>query len=96
MIQQLGPTAVKRWAVEFQIEAADREALLRRLGSKYGVGPVSHPKKDAWMRGALGRDLTRREVSGDAREVLRRWLLGAWSDVDAVEGMLRAAFGGSN
>jgi energy-coupling factor transporter ATP-binding protein EcfA2 len=59
------------------ITRGPREVILRRLGSKYGAGPIADPRKEPWIRGFVGRELPWAEISDDAKDVLRRWLLGA-------------------
>jgi AAA domain, putative AbiEii toxin, Type IV TA system/Overcoming lysogenization defect protein-like, TOPRIM domain len=59
------------------IALGTREEVLRRLGSKYGTGPIADPHKEPWIRGSVGRELPWDEISDDAKDVLRRWVQGA-------------------
>lgn len=59
------------------ITRGNRDQILRRLGSKYGLGSISAPRKEPWIRGFIGRELPWSQVTDDAKAVLRRWLRGA-------------------
>jgi AAA domain, putative AbiEii toxin, Type IV TA system len=65
------------------------EGVLRRFGSKYGVGPIASPRKEPWIRGFMGRELPWAEISDDAKAVVRRWLMGAGLTSGEVTGLFR-------
>lgn len=89
MFQSLTAETVSSVATQCGFPDMDRVALLRKLGSKYGEGPSASPRKDRWIRTAVGQSVTWREVSPDARAVLRRWLLGTRLEQKAVDSLLR-------
>jgi predicted ATP-dependent endonuclease of OLD family len=85
-----GPTVTEA-AVTLGYPDMDRASLLKKLGSKHGDGPGSKPRKDKWMRAALGQRTPWKEVSPDARAVLRRWLAGAQLEPRTIDQLLRRA-----
>lgn len=64
--------------------AADKQELMRKLGSKVDGKPVSHPAKAEWMRAECGRYIPWTEISEDVKRILVRWLSGAM-DVRSAE-----------
>jgi hypothetical protein len=72
------------------LTAGSRDDILRRLGSKYGAGPISDPRKEPWIRGLIGRELPWDQVSDDGKDVLRRWLHGAEFTPAEVSQLFRA------
>jgi hypothetical protein len=51
-----------------------REELLAKLGSKAGAGPSVHAMKQDWVRAEIANLLPWNEISGDVKQVLRRWI----------------------
>lgn len=94
MLGTLTDASLQRAAATFGYPDMDRTALLKKLGSKHGSGPVAKPRKDRWMRATLGRTTPWKELSPDTRAVLRRWLGGAGLERGAIDQMFRRAGAG--
>jgi hypothetical protein len=73
-----------------RVTPGTRDEVLRRLGSKYGLGPIYQPHKAPWIRGMAGRELPWDEVSSDAKDVLRRWLAGAQFTITEIAQLFRS------
>jgi hypothetical protein len=73
-----------------KLPAGDKDDLLRRLGSKYGAGPVQDALKGPWVRAVIADELPLTELSVAIREVLRRWFRFALGDARSVNEVLRA------
>jgi hypothetical protein len=89
MLQSLSDVSFAEAASVLGFPDMDREALLRKLGSKFGAGPAASPRKDRWMRARLGQSAPWKDVSIDSRFVLRRWLLGAGFEQRAIDQLFR-------
>ncbi len=67
---------------------SSRKQVLRRLGSKYGQGPVAEPMKAPWLRAQIGARIGWHEVSEDVRGVLERWIDGAMADSEGARALI--------
>jgi predicted ATP-dependent endonuclease of OLD family len=85
------PSTLRRMASRIGVNIANREALLRTIGSKAGQGPIANPLKGPWMRGVIAQELPMREISADVRDVLSRWLRLTLGDARRANDVLRAA-----
>ncbi len=94
-LREAGPSLLDALAKVSRCESASLEAVLRRLGSKYGSGPVNEPLKAPWVRGKIAAEMEWGEVSADVRDVLRRWIAGASSIEHADAIIARGAEWGS-
>jgi energy-coupling factor transporter ATP-binding protein EcfA2 len=88
-LQSASPQSLITICVATGTTPGSRDEILRRLGSKYGAGPIADPRKEPWIRGLAGRELPWHEVSDDAKDVLRRWLAGAQFSVTEIAQLFR-------
>ncbi len=58
-------------------QALTKEALMARLGSKAGRGPIAAPNKADWVRAQTGWMVPWEELSPAVTRVMRRWFLNA-------------------
>lgn len=78
---------VRKIGEAIALDHLTRSELLRRLGSKAGVGPVSNPVKHEWTRGRIGQLVPWNQMSSAVKGVVRQWLLGV-GPADRVDDLL--------
>ena len=90
MLAETSAATCRSIAGRVGIDSVDRDALLQRLGSRYGAGPSGDPLKQPWTRSLIGQMLPPAEISEQTRLILRLWMRGAIEDAAEVTALLDA------
>lgn len=89
MFSNLSESQCRRWANSWEIEFENKEAFLKRMGSKAIDGSGGDKYKAPYMRKQLGERITFMSLSENVKAVLKTWLMNAGFERKEAENLLQ-------